>query len=134
MVLQDDYCEKCGKEYTIVYSKYCKSCQINNLKKNFANWTSGNEKIDDFIQGMQLRINSYSDIIFEWIPFNKFSEINEMGKDDFATIYSAIWEDGPLYYDKNKKEYKRRWNKNVTLKSLQNVTDEFLKEVYINFL
>src|SRR3954453_12411667 len=100
-------CKKCGKKYTVVrykqrvyfkwykpnvyyrlfkylfnpyiYYEWCKPCQINNLKGNFTNWTSGNEKIDDFIQEMQLKIDHPYNIIFEWIPYNQFSDIEEIG-------------------------------------------------------
>ncbi|GBC42510.2 kinase-like domain-containing protein [Rhizophagus irregularis DAOM 181602=DAOM 197198] len=34
-------------------------------------WTSGNEKIDDFIQEMQLKINNENDVVFEWIPYRR---------------------------------------------------------------
>ena len=78
---------------------------------------SGNEKIDDFIQEMQLKISDYNDIIFEWIPYNQFDEIKEIGKGGFATIYSAIWK-----------------KKKVALKRLDNSQDfnlisELLNEV-----
>ena len=39
-------CEKCDEEYTDVYYKWCKPCQIDNLKRNFTNWTSKNKTID----------------------------------------------------------------------------------------
>ena len=64
---------------------------------------------------MQLKINSKKDIIFEWIPYNQFDNIEEINKGDFATVYSAIWND-----------------KTVALKQLhdsQNVSKEFLNEV-----
>jgi len=48
------YCEKCG---AYVSYKWCKPCRIDNLKGNFTNWTSGNEKIDNVIQEMQLKID-----------------------------------------------------------------------------
>ncbi len=54
------YCEVCYEKYTDVAYNWCKPCHINYLKNNFTSWTSGNEKIDDFIQKMQ----------FEWIPYN----------------------------------------------------------------
>ena len=104
VVSQDNYCKSCGKIYTncIVW---CKLCQVNNLKENFANWTSGNAKIDSFIQEMQLKINECYDIIVEWIPYNKFNYIKKVGEGGFAIVYSAIWMDGPLRYDTNKMEY-----------------------------
>jgi serine/threonine protein kinase len=82
---------------------------------------------------MQLKINHPSDIVFEWIPFNQFINIKEIGKGGFATVYSAIWKDGPLCYDNNKYGYTwNNQNKEVALKCLynsQNITSEFLNEV-----
>ena len=94
--------------------------------------TSGNEKIDDFIQEIQLNINSYYDEVFEWIPYNQFNEIKETGKNGSITVYSAIWRDGPLFYNKRYKNYTRTSNKEVALICLhnsQNITNEFLNEV-----
>ena len=130
MVLQDGFCRKCGKEYTNVYQNWCKPCQIDNLKGNFTNWTSGNEKIDKFIQEMQLKIVNSWDIVFEWIPYNQFSDIKEIGRGGFATVYSAIWKDGRLEYKYG--EYTRKPNTKIALKCLhnsQNITNEFLNEV-----
>src|ERR1051326_3103194 len=63
---------------------------------------SGNKKIDKLIQEMQLKVkNLYYDIVFEWIPYNKFNNIEKISKGDFAMVYSAIWKDGPLNYDDN---------------------------------
>src|SRR5438046_1461297 len=133
MVFQDEYCEKCGEKYTNVKYKWCEPCQMNYLKKNFTNWTSGNEEVDDFIQEKQPKINDYNDVIVEWIPYNQFNNIKEIRKDDFTTIYSAIWKDGPLYYCFYKKEYVRKLgNKQVALKYLynsQNITNELLNKI-----
>ena len=126
-------CKKCDKRYTYVNWHWCNPCQIDNLKGNFTNWTSGNEKIDELIQEMQLKINRWNDIVFEWIPYNQFSDIKEIGKGGFATVYSAIWKDGPLTYDKNTETYvKSSLRRKVALKCLhnsQNITNEFLNEV-----
>src|SRR4051812_16326644 len=89
-------CKNCGEEYTSIGWRWCKPCQIESLKENFTNWTSGNEKIDKLIQEMQLKIDRNSDIVFEWIPYNQFSDIKEIGRGGFATVYSAIWKDGRL--------------------------------------
>jgi hypothetical protein len=131
----DKNCEKCGEKYIYEYYssyKWCKPCQIDNLKNNFIDWTSGNENMDNLIQEIQLKINYPEDIVLEWIPYNQFSDINEIKKSDFATEYSAIWKDGPLNYDPNKYEYTRSQNTKVDLKYLhdsQNITNELLNEV-----
>jgi hypothetical protein len=90
------------------------------LIQNYHIWTSGNEKIDDFIQEKQLKGNDYNDIMLEWIPYNQFSKIKETGKNGHITLYSAIWKDGPLYYKYQEYEYKRDSNKEVVLKCLYN--------------
>ena len=97
-------CNKCVKKYTSEYRSWCKPCQIDNLKGNFTNWTSGNEKIDELIQEMQLNINKYNDIIFEWIPYNQFSDIKEIGRGGFATVYSVTWKDGMMMEIRNIQE------------------------------
>ncbi|UZO06229.1 uncharacterized protein OCT59_026559 [Rhizophagus irregularis] len=48
IIIQDEYCEKCCEEYTNTFYKWCKPCQISNLKENFINWTSGNEKDNEY--------------------------------------------------------------------------------------
>jgi uncharacterized protein (DUF608 family) len=96
--------------------------------------TSGNEKIDNFIQEMQLKIEKYHSKIVEWIPYNQFSNIKIIIKDDFTTLYSAIWIDGPLYFG-TCNCIRVMPNKKVVLKCLsynsQNITDEFLSEVLL---
>ena len=91
-------------------------------------WTSGNEKIDNFIQERKLNINFYNDVVFEWIPYNQLNEIKETGKNGSITVYSAIWENGPLHNSK----YTRTSNKVVALKclhNLQNPVDSLINEV-----
>src|SRR6266496_5672946 len=89
------------------------------VQKNFT-WLSGNEKIDDFIQEIQLNINSHNDIVLEWIPYNQFNEIKEICRSNFIAVYSAIWRDGPLHYNHQNKKYIRDSNKEVALKYLHN--------------
>jgi hypothetical protein len=122
-------CESCNKIYSNINFKWCRPCVISNLKKNFTNWTSGNEKIDNFIQKMQLKIESYDDIIVEWISYDQFNNFKKIGKDGFAT---ALWKDGLLRYNKKEMKHKRKSNKEVTLKYLnnsQNVINDFSNEV-----
>ncbi|GES83229.1 kinase-like domain-containing protein [Rhizophagus clarus] len=87
------------------------------VQKNFT-WIGKNEKIDCFIQERLLKINKCEDVIFEWIPFDQFNHIEKIGNNNLMTIYSAVWTDGPLYYQYNK--YTRNSNKTVNLKNLHN--------------
>jgi hypothetical protein len=90
---------------------------------NYMNWISENEIIDDLIQEMLS-----NDKIFEWIPYDQFNEIKEIGKNNLIIVYSAIWKDGPLNYHVYD-EHERDSNKEVALKYLQssqNTTIEIL--------
>ena len=101
------------------------------VQNNFV-WKSGNEEIDDFIQEMQLKIKDNNSNIFEWIPYNQFNEIKEIGKSSSITAYSAIWRDGPLYWNTWNNEYARDLNKKVALKCLhssQNPIEFLINEV-----
>jgi hypothetical protein len=70
---------------------------------------------------MQLKIDKYDDIIFEWIPYNQFSDIKEIGRGGFATVYSAIWKDGQLIYDEKTEAFvKTSPNQKIALKCLHN--------------
>ena len=106
------------------------------IVQNIFIWASGTEKIDDFIQEMQLKFD-YQSFLFEWIPYDQFNDIIEMDKGGSTIVYSAIWKKGPLYYDYNK--WRRNSNKKVALKNFynsQNITNEFLNDVkyFLNFL
>jgi hypothetical protein len=115
IVSQEIYCKKCGKKYTNIIDKWCESCQINYFKKSLVN--SGNEKIDNLIKEIQSKINYESEMIFEWVPYDQLSNIQEMDNVDFDSImYYATWKDGPLCY--NDGEWIRKSNKTVTLKYL----------------
>jgi hypothetical protein len=134
IVIRDGFCEKCkkcGEKYKNIRFKWCKSCQVNKLKKQITN-LSGNKEIDNFIQEMQLKINNVCDIIFEWIPYDQLIDITKIGKGGFATVFSAEWEDGPLNYNIFKNEYERLPKRRFALKRLnntKNITNEFLNEV-----
>ena len=95
------------------------------VQNNFT-WSNGNEKIDGFIQEMQLKSSDY---VIEWIPYSQFNDITEIDKNNLTTVYSATWKDGPLIY-KNKM-YTRHSNNKVALKCLHNSQNfiKFLDEV-----
>jgi hypothetical protein len=128
------YCEKCDERYTIYNTKseWCRKCQLNDLKLNFANWTSKNDKIDNLIQNIQLKIDSKSDTIFEWIPYNQFNNIKKINNCNFTKIYSAIWKNDFLCYDNlYEKKQIRRLKSKVNLKYSQNIIYEV---IFINLI
>ncbi|GET64903.1 kinase-like domain-containing protein [Rhizophagus irregularis DAOM 181602=DAOM 197198] len=114
------YCENCGKQYNNQFeinNKSCISCQTN----------PENKEINDLIQEIKLSIDRRSDIMFEWIPYDQFNDIKEIGKGGFSTVYSAIWKDGLLSY-----KGKRKSNTKIALKCLNNsqkLLDKFINEV-----
>src|SRR5437764_9460563 len=112
--------------------KWCKLCKRNFFKQKITIQISGNKKIDNFIQKMQLKINNFNEIVFEWIPYDQFNDINEIGKNSFATMCLAIWKEGLLEYNEETNEYERNLNQKVALRCLhnsQNTISEFLNEV-----
>lgn len=65
-------------------------------------WTSGNKEIDDCIKEFQLRAFSY-ELMIEWIPFNRLSNIKIIGQGGFGSVFSATWLDGTRKIKKIKK-------------------------------
>ncbi|CAB4441674.1 unnamed protein product [Rhizophagus irregularis] len=129
----DKYCVNCDKLYIDNY-KWCKLCQVDYLTKNFMDLNIGNERIVDLIKEMQLKVNYPTDIVFEWILFNQFSNIRKVGKDEHITVYSATWKDGPLKYNTDKRKYVRYPNQVfalICLNSSQNITNK-VREYSIN--
>jgi hypothetical protein len=127
IVLESCHCNECGELYKDSRFDWCEPCQINYLKQNFANWTSENEEIDNFIQEMQLKVDLQNNMVVEWIPYNQFDNIKKTGN---ATIYSAIWKSGPLKYQNNKRKYERvQFNEEVTLRYLNNSQNNNISEL-----
>ncbi|RGB39025.1 hypothetical protein C1646_664950 [Rhizophagus diaphanus] len=128
-------CEECKQENTGRY--WCKACNANRFQQNFKNWTSGNNDIDNFIQDTQLSATTHNEVL-EWIPYNKFYDIEYIAKGGFGKVYRAKWIDGYIEYWDNRNQNWGRHGSNmfVALKSLnnsENVTLEFINEV-INYL
>jgi hypothetical protein len=100
------------------------------FQQNFANWTSGNDDIDKFIQNIQLSAHNVSKVL-EWIPYNKFYDIKCITDNKFDKVYRANWIDGSIsYWDDHNQNWERKL---LTLKSLDNpnnITLEYEKEVF----
>jgi hypothetical protein len=122
-------CEECSQPNT--GWKWCQSCNSKHFQQDFNKWTSGNKEIDEFIQKFQLNATRYEEVL-EWIPYEKFSDIEYLAKGGFGTVHKAKWIDGYIqYWDINQ----TKWGRNKTdivlkcLNDSQNLTTDFLQEV-----
>ncbi|RHZ87182.1 hypothetical protein Glove_40g85 [Diversispora epigaea] len=64
-----EICPECNQEHNEY--NWCKLCNSKHFQNDFNKWTSGNDKIDKFIQDAQLNANRSSYVI-EWIPYDMF--------------------------------------------------------------
>ncbi|RHZ71885.1 hypothetical protein Glove_251g50 [Diversispora epigaea] len=125
-------CKECNGP-TKKFQTWCKSCIEKHFQDNFNKWTSGNEILDEFIRTVQMEEFRFSFTI-EWIPFDRFSNIEFIKEGGFGTISKAIWLDGYIHeWDLKQNEWKRAGRKNVCLKRIADSKDkismEFLDEI-----
>jgi hypothetical protein len=128
-------CGECNEPGT--GENWCQSCNTKRFKNNFKNWTSGNKKVDKFIQQSQLNAVHYRNYL-EWVPFEKFQQITYITEGGFGKIYSAEWPEGNIrYWDIENQEWYRYHHDKYALKSLNNSSDissGFLNEVIQIFI
>src|SRR6185437_7665787 len=112
-------CKECNQENTGY--KWCKACNAKHFQQNFEKWTSGNVDIDKIIQEAQLSSNDRYKIL-EWIPYDRFYDIEYIAKGGFGKVYRANWIDGDIWKwdNKNQNWERREYNMFVALKSLNN--------------
>src|SRR5581483_414023 len=82
-------CPECNKQYT--GRAWCKQCDPGKFLKEGK--TSGNPEIDNLIYDSQLKTEHYFNNL-EWIPYDRFQDIEPIGEGGFANIFSATWLDG----------------------------------------
>ena len=124
-------CEECNQKNTDY--RWCRTCNAKHFQQNFKNWTSGNDDIDKFIQDIQLSAKSEFKVL-EWIPYDRFYNVEYIAKGGFGKVYKANWIDEYIRsWDNKNQNWKRdEPNMEVALKSLnnsKNVMSEFINEV-----
>ncbi|RHZ74120.1 hypothetical protein Glove_227g160 [Diversispora epigaea] len=127
----DEICPECNQEYN---GWWCKPCNSKHFQNDFNNWTSGNDKIDKFIQDAQLNANNKWQVI-EWIPYDRFKDVKQIGKGGFGTIHYARWIDGRIEkWDIENQQWKRYSNYEVALKKFDNLVNfnDVLNEMEIH--
>ncbi|RHZ85103.1 hypothetical protein Glove_71g27 [Diversispora epigaea] len=126
-------CPECNQEYN---GYWCEPCNSEHFQNDFNNWTSGNDKIDKFIQDAQLNANNYWKVI-EWIPYDRFKDVKQIGKGGFGTIHYARWIDGEIKeWDIENQQWERYDKmKEVALKKFDNFVNfnNVLNEMEIHF-
>ncbi|RHZ79144.1 hypothetical protein Glove_151g55 [Diversispora epigaea] len=127
-------CPECNQEWN---GWWCKPCNSKRFQNDFNNWTSGNDKIDKFIQDAQLNANDGWEVI-EWIPYDRFKDVKQIGKGGFGTIHYARWIDGNIRkWDIENQQWKRdrKYSEEAVLKKFDNFVnfDDVLNEMEIHF-
>src|SRR5579871_5468595 len=80
------------------WCKECVPCCI------IEGWTSENTEIDEFIKDtiynakMAVIDGYFCPLFLEWVPFDRFEGIKQIGEGGFAKVYSATWIDGRAMY------------------------------------
>ncbi|POG81672.1 kinase-like domain-containing protein [Rhizophagus irregularis DAOM 181602=DAOM 197198] len=109
---------------------WCKECVPRCIIEG---WISGNDDIDNFIKDSIY--NGCYPSFLEWVPFDRFEDMKQIGEGGFAKVYSATWIDGDANYIKQddgnwiKREPK---SMEVALKRLngsQNMSADHLNEL-----
>src|SRR5581483_7954653 len=83
-------CKECFQVITHYFG--CEPCTHKHFQQDFDKLTSGNEDIDKLIQ--DIKLTKYIAEIWEWIPYNKFSDIKYIAEGGFAKVYSSTSTDG----------------------------------------
>jgi hypothetical protein len=125
-------CSYCNKLFT--EELWCKKCDPRRIIEG---WTSGNNDIDKFIKNTIYYTREFVAWGFlEWVSFDKFKDIEQIGEGGFSKIYSATWNDGKAEYRRQKGVCIKKEPQpiKVALKRLngsQNITAEYLNKVCI---
>ncbi|POG81701.1 uncharacterized protein OCT59_012303 [Rhizophagus irregularis] len=118
---------------------WCKECVPRCIIEG---WTSGNDDIDNLIKDTiydarekYIGNDEFGPSFLEWVPFDRFEDMKQIGEGGFAKVYSATWIDGDAKYIK---QDDGNWIKEepesmkVALKRLngsQNMSADYLNEL-----
>ncbi|RHZ87552.1 hypothetical protein Glove_33g12 [Diversispora epigaea] len=125
-------CPECDQEINRYY--WCKTCNSKHFQNDFNNWTSGNDKIDKFIHDAQLNANYWWNVI-EWISYDRFKDVKQVGRGGFGTIHYARWIDERIHkWDIENQQWERYRNFEVALKKFDNFVNinDVLNEMEIH--
>ncbi|KAG9284116.1 hypothetical protein G9A89_022890 [Geosiphon pyriformis] len=133
-------CQRCQQIIQYNWSNNCSKCQFMFFEKHYKDFSSGNEEVDKIIKN-PIYIHNYIELnyyYYEWIPWERLSNINEIARGGFGIIYKATYIDGLIDVESIKHhgsmEYKRnRFTKGmqVAIKIIKKNSSEVFKELNI---
>ena len=110
-------CNECNRNRKYFNEKHqlCHIC----CKAKAAFLPSGNKVIDDFIRHTLTHVHSMK---MEFVPYDRFEDVEYITEGGFSKIYKATWIDGPIVnWNKVKQNlYRRKGRTTVALKELSN--------------
>ncbi|CAG8680528.1 7022_t:CDS:2, partial [Funneliformis caledonium] len=123
-------CNECNKKRP--NKNWCKPCYSSHFKKSFNKWTSGSKILNKFIHKSQLSSTSRTSCL-EWIPRYHLTDVELLSKNNYCSVYSAIWVDGFIVnWNKDDKCWNRCSGVKVILKTFtkidNDVSTDFLHE------
>ncbi|GBC07683.1 hypothetical protein RclHR1_07620001 [Rhizophagus clarus] len=128
-------CTYCNKPF--IEKLWCKECDPYCMIEG---WNSGNLNIDKFIKASIYNARKGPNLKFlEWVPYDRFINIEQIGEGGFAKVYSATWIDGKSEYEKLVDgSWKKLETKSikVALKKLngsQDISVKYLNELKIHW-
>ncbi|RHZ73560.1 hypothetical protein Glove_230g184 [Diversispora epigaea] len=121
-------CKDCQQDNT--GSQWCNTCNSKRFQSEFNEWTSEDTEIDEFIQKTQLTATKHEEVI-EWIPFDRFYNIEYLDKGGFGKVFRAARSDGYIISWDSQRKIWKRLQQDVCLKSLNTFTNKggFLQEI-----
>ncbi|KAG9300682.1 hypothetical protein G9A89_023480 [Geosiphon pyriformis] len=127
----------------------CGACKSIFLERLYKDFSSGNKVVDELIKTpIYLPPNGKSGdhygrvVYYEWIPWERLSNIDKIGEGGFATVYKATYVDGLIdkysikcggEYERRKTNWKEETDNEVAIKFIKPTlkNDELLKELNI---
>src|ERR1700722_17399493 len=109
-------CKQCNRKKGVY--KFNKICYICYREKTIT--PSGNKVIDDFIR---YTLTNYCkrDERMEFVPYDKFKDVEFIAEGGFSKIYKATWVDGPItVWNDDEQKFNRNGWMTVALKELNN--------------
>ena len=123
-------CKDCDRRRKYLNNRICHLCY--KAKAIFV--PSENKVIDDFIKSTLIKRNKTTGRM-EFVPYDRFKDIEFIAEGGFGKVYKATWIDGPIHYwDKKIQNYRRNGQMTVALKKLnnsKNINSKKLNEVTI---